>query len=117
MIEERRKRTRVPVGFDLTVGVQGMEIKVQTVNLSLTGVSFVSDHLFSVQEPCEIHLNLHQDVNLIIEGKVLRASEKETIVSFLSMDEESFYHLKRLMQFNAPDPDQIDREINDPAFS
>ena len=117
MIEERRKRTRVPVGFELTVVVQGREIKVQTINLSLTGVSFFSDHAFLVQEPCEVHLNLHQDVNLTIEGRVLRSSGNEIIVSFVSMDEESFYHLKRLMQFNAANPDQIEKEINDPAFS
>ncbi|MFO7569565.1 MAG: PilZ domain-containing protein [Smithellaceae bacterium] len=117
MIKERRKRTRVPVGFDLTIMIKGRDIKVQTLNLSLTGVSVASDHPFSPQEPCEVHLSLHQDINLTIEGRVLRSSGKETIISFVSMDEDSFYHLKRLLQFNAPDPDLIEQEINDPAFS
>jgi hypothetical protein len=32
------------------------------------------------------------------------------------MDEDTFYHLKRLLQYNAADPDTIDSEIKDPAF-
>ena len=49
-------------------------------------------------------------------GKILRVGPDETAISFTSMDEESFFHLKRIMEFNASDADKIDREMIVPAF-
>jgi len=117
MITERRKRTRVPVGFDLNVVVKGKKIKVKTLNLSMTGVSFTSSHAFTTGERCTINLTLNDEARLNIDAKILRSQDKETIASFLVMDEESFYHLKRILQFNAADSDQIEKELRQPAFS
>ena len=117
MITERRKRTRVPVGFDLNVVIEGKKIKVKTLNLSMTGVSFASSHAFKTGERCTINLILNDEAHLDIEAKILRTQDKETIASFLVMDEESFYHLKRILQFNAADSDQIEKELRQPAFT
>jgi hypothetical protein len=116
MIEERRKRTRVSVGFDLHVVIKGKKIKVKTLNVSLTGVSFSSPHSFKIGERCTIELRLNKEAFLNIEAKILRSQNKETIASFQSMDEDSFFHLKRLLQFNAADSDQIEKELVKPAF-
>lgn len=117
MITERRKRTRVPVGFELHVVIKAKKVKVKTQNLSMTGVSFKSQHAFKTGERCTIELILNDEAHLSIEGKILRSQGEETIVSFLVMDEESFYHLKRLLQFNAADSDQIEQELKHPAFT
>jgi len=117
MIKERRRRTRVPVKFELTIEVKGKRIKVQTNNISMTGVNVTSPHLFTAGERCIIDLYLNEEVHLSIEAKILRSKDKETIASFLVMDEESFYHLKRLLQYNAPDSDQIEKEMRKPAFT
>ncbi len=117
MITERRKRTRVPVGFDPNIVIKGKKIKVKTVNISMTGVSFACPHAFKAGERCTINLVLNDEAQLNIEAKILRVEEKETIASFLVMDEESFYHLKRILQFNAADSDQIEKELRQPAFT
>jgi c-di-GMP-binding flagellar brake protein YcgR len=117
MTEERRKRTRVPVSFELNVLLKGEKIKVQTNNISMTGVNFISPQAFKAGEKCTIDLCLNQDVHLSIEAKILRSKDTETIASFLVMDEETFYHLKRLLQFNAVDSDRIDKELVEPAFT
>lgn len=117
MIMERRKRTRVPVGFDLNVVIKGKKVKVRTLNLSMTGVSFASPHTFPIGERCTVNLVLNDEAHLNIEAKILRSHDKETIASFLVMDEESFYHLKRILQFNAADSDQIEKELRQPAFT
>lgn len=117
MARERRKRTRVPVSFELNILLKGKKIKVQTNNLSMTGVNFTSPQTFTAGEKCIIDLRLNKEVHLTIEAKILRSKNKETIASFLVMDEETFYHLKRLLQFNAVDSDQIDKELGDPAFT
>ena len=117
MIRERRKRTRVPVNFELNLLHQGEKIKVKTNNLSMTGINFVSPQAFEAGDTCTIDLRLNEDVHLSIEAKILRSKDNETIASFLVMDEETFYHLKRLLQFNAADSDQIEKELGEPAFT
>lgn len=116
MTEERRKRTRVPVAFDIDILFQEKRIKVQTSNLSLTGISCTGNPRFNAGELCEVILTLDEDISLKIAGKILRASEKEATIAFLSMDEDTFYHLKRIMELNAADADAIDRELKKPAF-
>ena len=116
MIKQRRMRTRVPVSFDLNIVVKGEKINVQTNNISMTGVNFISPHQFTAGERCIIDLYLNQEAHLSIDAKILRSKNQETIASFLEMDEESFYHLKRLLQYNADDSDKIENEIKDPAF-
>lgn len=83
----------------------------------MTGVSFKSTEPFTVNERCKIHLRLDDEAQLAIKAKILRSSEVETIASFTEMDEDSFYHLKRLLQHNAADADQIEKELSKPAFT
>ncbi len=116
MIKERRKRTRVPVGFDITILFEQKKIKVKTLNISLTGISCTNSPSFVAGKECSVILNLNPETSLTIQGKILRADDKEAIISFLSMDEDTFFHLKRLLQYNAAEPDTIDDELTDPAF-
>ena len=117
MIKERRKRTRVPVGFELNIGIGDQKIQVKTLNISMTGVSFTSVHPFQAGEICTIDLRLGEEVHLSFEAKILRCKAKAAIASFMKMDEASFYHLKRLLQYNAADSDQIEKELEKPAFA
>jgi hypothetical protein len=116
MAEERRKRTRIPAGFDISIVCGRDKIKVKTLNISLTGISCTGNPRFQVNEPCEIILTLNPDARLVIAGKILRVDEKDAIIAFVSMDEDTFYHLKKLMQYNAANPDKIEKELADPAF-
>jgi len=116
MEKERRKRTRVPVAFDVTILFQNSKIKVQTFNISLTGISCTSDPLFRPNELCKIILTLNEDTSLGIEGKILRIDGKEAIIAFISMDEDTFFHLKKIMEYNAADADEIAEELKTPAF-
>lgn len=118
MTEERRKRTRVPVTFDdIHILYQEDKIKVKTLNISLTGISCTGDPRFRTNEVCKIILTLNADTTLEIAGKILRVDEKEAIIAFFSMDEDTFFHLKRIMEYNAVDADKITQEIKNPAFS
>jgi hypothetical protein len=117
MIKERRKRTRVPVGFELSIAIGARKTKVKAVNISLTGLCCKHKPLLQVNEICRVILVLNQDTVLNIEGKVLRVGDGEAIISFLSMDEETFYHLKRLMQLNSQEPERVEKELENTAFS
>jgi len=116
MKKERRKRTRVPIGFDIIILFQQKKINVQTLNISLTGICCTSSKAFNAGEECAVILTLNSETSLTIQGKILRVDDKEAIISFLSMEEDTFYHLRRLLQYNAANPDTIDDELKDPAF-
>jgi hypothetical protein len=51
-----------------------------------------------------------------LEGKILRMDSQAAAISFSSMDEESFFHLQRVIALNAPDADEIEKETTTPAF-
>ncbi len=117
MTKERRKRTRVPVAFDINILFQKNKIKVKTFNISLTGISCTNDSRFIANELCEVILTLNEETSLVIAGKILRIDKKAAIIAFLSMDEDAFFHLKRILEYNATDADEIDEELKNPAFS
>lgn len=116
MTQERRKRSRVPLHFDVSVLFQGELIQLQTLNISLTGILCTSNKLFQKDVPCKVIIRLSADFQISIDSKILRVGTDETAISFTSMDEESFSHLKKLMQYNIGNADRVDEELRYPAF-
>ncbi len=116
MDTEKRRRARVPVQFDVGIDLGERLIRVQIINLSLTGILCTSDRLFRKDAPCKAVITLSDDLRIVVEAKILRVGERETAISFIAMDEESFAHLKRVVQYNAGDADRIDREFQQKAF-
>jgi hypothetical protein len=114
---EKRKRTRVPARFKVSVLVGVKEIRTETQNISLTGILCNPDARFLQGENCRVVMTLNRAVKITLEGRILRAGPEETVISFLSMDTESFFHLKKVLQFNAENADMIEEELSNPAFS
>lgn len=117
MEQEKRKRTRVPVGFQATVTLGEEKIDVRTLNISLNGILCTTDSRFRAGAPCIVTLTLNPLVKVVTEGNILRCSPGETAITFSAMNEESFFHLKKLVEYNYGDADKIDRELTGPAFS
>ena len=117
MRKERRKRTRVPIMFDVSISIGGEKINVLALNISLTGILCTADGRFQKDGECLVIIILDSEVHITLRGKILRTDTQETAIAFMSMDEESFAHLKRLVQYNAVDADTIDGELRTPAFS
>ncbi|MHB9098881.1 MAG: PilZ domain-containing protein [Syntrophales bacterium] len=116
MDNEKRKRVRVPVHLDVGIVLGEEPIKVQIINISLTGILCTSNRLFHKDAVCKVVITLRDDLRIAIDAKILRVGERETAISFISMDEESFAHLKRIVQYNADDADRIDEEFRHKAF-
>ena len=116
MKQERRKHTRVPLHIDVSVLLQEEVIQVQTLNISLTGILCSSNEVFQNDVPCKVIIRLNKDFQISIDSKILRVGKEGTAISFTSMDEESFSHLKKLIQYNMADADRIDEELRYPPF-
>jgi len=111
MENERRKHTRVPVGFNIVVTVQGEEIPISTKNISLRGMQCPADERFKVGETCHVAIILTEGVTISIDGKILRTKNDGVGIFFSTMSDSSYGHLKRLVRYNSDDPDKIDEEL------
>ena len=114
MGQERRINTRVSAMFDVRIIIDRQEIPVKTWNLSLRGMECPSDACFKQGRTCHVKFTLSPEISFSVKGKFVRVSEQDTGIFFASMDEEAFYHLKRLVQYNAQNPDKIDKELAAP---
>ena len=68
-------------------------IRVQILNISLTGILCTSHPVFRKNAPCKVRISLSESQQITINSKILRIGEQGTAISFVEMDEESFVHL------------------------
>ncbi|TRZ43469.1 PilZ domain-containing protein [bacterium] len=116
MNQKKRKRTRVPVHFDVSILLGEEIIRAEIINISLNGILCTSNPLFQNNALCKVIVSLSDDVQIVVASKISRVDEKESAISFLSMTDESFIHLRRLVQFNVGDADRIDKELHKKSF-
>jgi hypothetical protein len=122
MTRERRRRTRIKFRFEATVAIDNHEVKVQSRNLSLKGMLCNTNKIFQAGQICRVILNLTQEneresVRAVILGRIIRTTPKETAIDFSLMDAESFFHLKRIVEYHSLEPERITRELLSAAFS
>jgi hypothetical protein len=122
MTRDRRTRTRVKFRFEAAVTIDNHEVKVRSRNLSLKGMLCSTKRIFQEGQICRVTLNLTQEneaepVRAVIHGRIARTSPEETAIDFNLMDSDSFFHLKRIVEYNAQEPERIARELLTAAFS
>ena len=111
MEEEKRKRTRVPVHFDATVKVGGATIPLETENISLRAMLCGADERLVEGGTGDVQIVLSPEAIIAARGKILRSNKEGVVIIFEDIDEDSFFHLKQLLQYNADDADRIDQEL------
>ena len=117
MNQEKRKRTRVAVHFTVTVLLGGEIIQARIINISLTGILCESRPRFRKDAACEVVIALSDELKIAIASRILRVGREETAISFTAMDEESFAHLKKLVEYNRGDADLIEKDLKEKAFN
>jgi len=122
MTRERRRRTRVKFRFEAAVVIDNQEVRVQTRNLSLKGMLCSTDKIFQERQTCRVTLNLSREndaetVRAVILGRIIRTTPEETAIDFNLMDADSFFHLKRIVEYHSQEPERIARELLTAAFS
>lgn len=117
MDDNRRRRSRVDTHFQATFTRPGGEpVDLVTQNISLKGLlAEPASHIASGDRGL-VRITLSSVALIIIECRVIRSDDTGVAIDFLPMDEESFFHLRNLVRYNAPDADQIDAELKIPAF-
>lgn len=120
MVEQRR-RTRVP--FHTKADVQtvgGRMLDLQTRDLSHKGVFILGDLPLKEGQGCMVTIYLVSDAEdapvLSMEGRVARVSRDGAAIDFISMDPDTYIHLRQLVLLNADDPESAAEEFCKPAF-
>ncbi len=116
MDQNKRRRTRIEAEFTIMLHKGETAAVAESHNLSLKGLLCDPVKGFEVGDECEVSITLSEDAVIMVNAKVVRSDDGGLAVDFTSMDEMSFTHLRRLIQFNAQDADSIDNELTSPAF-
>ena len=116
MIKDRRRRTRVAAQMGVEILLGGRHIELKSFNISLVGMLCSSHPLFQINDPCTVVVTLSEEAQIAIDARIVRINEKEAGIVFISMDEESFFHLKRLVEYNLGNARRVETELLSPAF-
>jgi hypothetical protein len=113
---ERRRRIRVAVRLAVTVRLDGEEIAVESRDLSLKGMACLPDPRLHKNQCCQVVIRLTPDIRAVIKARVVRAGDNEAAIDFLATDPESFFHLKKIVEYHAEHPEVVGQELLTPAF-
>ncbi len=117
---EQRKRTRVE--FHTTADIQTTGARVlgmQTRDLSHKGVFVLGELPLEVGQKCGVTIQLGDDESspiLHMEGRVARLTAEGVAIDFISMDPDTYMHLRHLVLLNAENPVETAKEFVEPAF-
>jgi hypothetical protein len=82
----------------------------------MNGLFVTADHMFPVGNICQVCLVLEGgagECRIETTGEVVRVSEDGIAIQFEQIDLDSMEHLRKLVLFNADDPEQAEREIEE----
>jgi len=117
MEENRRRRSRVSTHITAQYLQKGSTVyHLNTENISLKGMLTKPQPGISTGEIGVIRIELSSEASIEIECEIIRSDATGVAIDFKPMDEDSFFHLRNLVRYNAPDADQIDDELKFPAF-
>ncbi|MFZ5587490.1 MAG: PilZ domain-containing protein [Thermodesulfobacteriota bacterium] len=117
----RRRRTRVNLTTRVEVHITGARlVDLETRDLSHKGLYVMGDLPLKAGQSCTLTVHLPaegEDVPVLrMEGKVVRAGREGAAIDFVSMDAETYRHLRNLVILNAEDPELAEKEFTTPAF-
>lgn len=117
----QRRRTRVLARKGATVQWAGGACRGEIENLSLKGCLVGAPEGDTAPEGGDVAVVIHlepdtPELDVRVQGRVVRADGRGVAVDFTEIELESFRHLFRLVQYNAPDPDEIEDELGTSAF-
>ena len=116
MDAEKRKNTRIDFQTSVVLRSAGETIlsAADSKDISLKGMFIKTAKVLAVGTPCDLELNLSGTstrLRISVKGRISRQGEGGLGVSFDGIDLDSYWHLKNLLLYNAPDPDALEKEL------
>ena len=112
---ESREFSRSPVNVKSLVRLEsGVLVEGLIQDVSMNGVLFKAERLLPIDTCVRLVLILEGgqgELKIDTHGIVRRLDEGVMAIQFQNIDAESIEHLRRLVLYNAIDPDKVDREF------
>ncbi len=109
-----RKFSRVQFNVGATIGIRDRSFQGAVENLSMAGMSLVTDERLAEDEPVAITIVLTgviPEIAVHLKGIVTRKTENGVGLTFEKMDPDSYLHLKNIIAYNSDDAEKVMEEI------
>ncbi len=111
-MSDHREFSRVAVNFPVVlVPPSGEPIHGRLGDISVGGISVVTDAKLEVGTLCNVVVRLMDDVAIEGQGEIIRQLSDGLAVELESLSLDSYEHLCNVLLYNAEDSDQIIDEI------
>ena len=116
MPENRRKFSRIPFKVNAEIAAEDISHSVEElINLSVGGCLLPITADWKPGTACHVKILLSgtsSEMSIRIDGEIKRSVPGTIAVKFTRIDPDSLFHLQNIVRYNSPDPDAVDREIN-----
>ncbi len=112
----RRKRSRIRGSYECSLEVMGKLWPCTTLDISMKGARIDVSPLPPLREECVLHIPLTDEVQLTLEGAIVRVGTDEAAMDFSGMDEETYAHLLNMVRLRAENADMVEREAVEEPF-
>jgi len=119
---ESRRRTRV--NFDARAEVQVGRRRyenLKTRDLSHKGIFVLGPHPEKEGKNCRVTVHLEGGeegvFELHLKGLIKRVTTEGMAIDFISMDPDTYLHLRKIVLLNADNPRRAEREFATPVFA
>jgi len=100
-----REFTRIPIHVKVEVKAGEMALQTEkTIDLSMKGISLLSDKNLPVGIDCTVFILLENGsnkININVEGRVTRSTESQMDIEFTKIDFDSYEYLQNLVMLNS----------------
>ncbi len=114
MDENRRNFSRVKFNSKAYLNFDNSHEQVDLIDISLKGALVSSKHTLEIDSdnPCTFELHLSDsEIVMNISAVIVYKREENLGLKFDNIDLESMIHLRRLVELNVGNPDQIQKEL------
>ncbi len=114
-MSEKRYFGRVSFGTDARLDIDGQRMTGALLDISLKGALLEFETPPQIKAKTACHLSIHlpnSDVVLDFNAEAVHFHDRCIGVKFTESDPDSFSHLRRLLELNTGDPEQVEKELH-----
>ena len=110
---ERRHHRRIPFIAEVRVSRAGHQWRCRVLDISLKGmlIEHAEEVPFELSGNFDVSLILSEDVAINMQAGISHCSEVHCGLVWKNIELEGLTHLRRLLELNMGDPDEINREL------
>ena len=117
MSDEKRRFTRIPLKLNAELTVNNVTYSIEEIsNLSVGGCQLTITENLVPGTACRVKILLSgtiEETSIMIEGEIKRCKPGTVAVKFTRIDIDSLFHLHNIIRYNSPDPDKVEKEIQE----